>query len=439
MTLSIKLRGACYLLLHVVVCAIPVALAQRNATRHGLPAAIIPVTNTNDSGSGSLRDALASANDGDTIDATGVFGTILLTSAELIVDKDVTISGSGATNLAVDGNAKSGVFVINPGKTVTIDSLTVENGYSDAEIGAGGIFNNDATLTVTNCTITRNSGHGALYSGGGITNFLPKFNGVGTVTVNNSTISDNSPTGILSLTGRTGVATVTIANSTISANGPGCGINMGGVGGGETLTVSNSTISGNFAPSGGSGAGIYTFGANITVMNSTFSGNSALLSEGGVISKHGGEMTIGDTVLDAGASGETIFNDGGTVTSLGYNLASDNGGGVLTGPGDQINTNPMIGPLEDNGGPTLTHALLPDSPAINAGDPTFTPPPLYDQRGSRFDRVVNSRIDIGSLEVQTESSPTPTPTPTPTDTPQVTPRPSSTPRPRPTPNPRPTS
>ena len=60
----------------------------------------------------------------------------------------------------------------------------------------------------------------------------------------------------------------------------------------------------------------------------------------------------------------------------------------------------MLGPLQDNGGPTLTHALLPGSPAINTGDPNFTPPPIYDQRGSPFVRVFNGRIDIGSFEVQ---------------------------------------
>ncbi len=69
---------------------------------------------------------------------------------------------------------------------------------------------------------------------------------------------------------------------------------------------------------------------------------------------------------------------------LGIILRSDAGGGVLTGPGDQINTNPLLGPLQDNGGPTFTHALLPGSPAIDAGDPSFTPPFFYDQRGPDF-------------------------------------------------------
>jgi hypothetical protein len=133
---------------------------------------------------------------------------------------------------------------------------------------------------------------------------------------------------------------------------------------------------------------------------------------------------IGDTVLNAGASGGTISNNGGTITSLGYNIASDNGGDVLTGPGDQINTNPMLGPLQDNGGPTFTHALLPGSAAINAGDPSFTPPPFFDQRGPGFNRVANGRIDKGSFEVQTpRRTPTPRPRPTPHPRPQKPPPP----------------
>ena len=99
------------------------------------------------------------------------------------------------------------------------------------------------------------------------------------------------------------------------------------------------------------------------------------------------------------------------MTSHGFNLSSDDAGGNLNGPGDQINTEPLLGPLQDNGGPTFTHALLPGSPAINAGDPNFTPPPFFDQRGPGFDRVANGRIDKGSFEVQAGTTPTPTATP----------------------------
>jgi len=117
-------------------------------------------------------------------------------------------------------------------------------------------------------------------------------------------------------------------------------------------------------------------------------------------------------------------NGGGTVTSLGYNISSDDAGGFLIGPGDQINTDPMLGPLQNNGGPTLTHALLPGSPAIDAGDPNFTPPPYYDQRGPVFWRARNGHIDSGSFEVQIGPTPSPTPTPTPAAT--LTPTPTAT-------------
>lgn len=106
-------------------------------------------------------------------------------------------------------------------------------------------------------------------------------------------------------------------------------------------------------------------------------------------------LELSNAILNTGISGENTFNDGGTVTSHGYNLSSDDGGGYLTASGDQINTDPLLGPLQDNGGPTFTHALLPGSPAIDTGDPSFTPPPFYDQRGPDFWRVRNDRIDVG--------------------------------------------
>ncbi len=223
---------------------------------------------------------------------------------------------------------------------------------------------------------------------------------------------------------------------------PGFGGGISSNGTGATLTISNSTISGNSAltidQAPGRGGGIGNSGS-LQIANSTISGNSA--TNGGAICNNAAPLEIANSILNAGDVGQNIFNDGGTITSLGYNLSSDNGGGYLNGPGDQTNTDPILGPLQDNGGPTQTHRPYPQSPAIDAGDPSFTPPPFYDQRGTGFDRVVNGRIDIGSFEVQEGKppppSPTPTPTPTPTATPTSTPRPTPTPRPRPTPPPRP--
>jgi hypothetical protein len=167
----------------------------------------------------------------------------------------------------------------------------------------------------------------------------------------------------------------------------------------------NSTISGNSCHFFGSGTGMLLTAGSATIINSTISDNLF----GGGIFNSGATTQIKGTVLNAG----TIFNAAGTVTSLGYNLASDNGGGVLTGPGDQTNTDPLLGPLQNNGGPTFTHALSSGSPAINAGDPSFTPPPFFDQRGPNFVRVFGGRIDVGSFECQGRCPARPRPRPTP--------------------------
>src|SRR5262245_27430180 len=253
-------------------------------------ATTISVTNTKDSGPGSLRRALAIANDGDAIDATGISGTIILTSGQLLVGKSVTINGAGADVLAVDGNATSSVFQIGTGATtptVAISGLTIRNG--EGGFGGGILNGSGATLTITNSTI---SGNSAAF-GGGIFN-----------------------TGLL-----------TIANSTVTGNTASEG---GGTYSNTSLTITNSTISSNTVSS--EGGGIFNLGT-AAITNSTLSNNTA--SEGGGIFTIGA-VQIGDSVLNAGASGVTIANNGGTVTSLGYNLSSDDGGGFLTGSGDQI-------------------------------------------------------------------------------------------------------
>src|SRR5207247_9210071 len=143
-----------------LICAVLVCAASISVR-----ADTITITNTNDSGPGSLRQALADANDGDTIEFA-VSGTIGLTSGELLVVKNITISGPGAENLALNGNAKSTVFHIAPGETVTITGLTNTNGYTSGF--GGGIDEHNASLTLNNCTVTANNG--SSFEGGGISN-----------------------------------------------------------------------------------------------------------------------------------------------------------------------------------------------------------------------------------------------------------------------------
>jgi hypothetical protein len=433
-------------------------------------ATTITVINANDSGPGSLRQALVEANDGDTIDFDPALKgqAIILTTAELLIDKSITISGPGPNLLAVSRaqNAPGfSIFHVGAGLTVAIQGLTISNGSATQFGCGGGILIDGSTLTVTNCTVSNNSTDG---TGGGI------------CTENNATLTFESSTLSGNYAGDYGGGmandgTITIKNSTLSDNRGefAAGAILNGFSTGASLTVSNSTLSGNTTQL--HGGGIFN-GAQAVITNSTLNGNSGM--NGGAIVNRLGTLEIKNTVLNRGDLGPNILNDIGTVTSHGYNLCDDDCAGVLNGPGDQLNTEPLLGPLQDNGGPTFTHALLLGSPAIDSGDPNFTPPPFFDQRGPGFDRVVNGRIDKGSFEVEgpgptPTSTPTPTasatatstptmtptptatatatatpppsptptatPTPTPTATPRATPspRPSSQPRPRPTPAPRP--
>jgi subtilisin family serine protease len=534
-----------------------------------LPPVTITVTSTADRGPGTLRAALASASNGDTIDASGVTGTILLTSGELLVTNSVTILGPGPANLAVDGNATSRVFNIS-GTTVAIAGLTITNGKASANgfpaNSGGGIYTGPGTLTISNCTLSGNSaqldgggifanhsiltvsacsfgGNLATANGGGIfinavfgTSTLIVSNcafsgntasndsggavynngqssgngtaqivnstlsgnsagygagiyndghsgGSATLTVSSCTLSNNSASGwgggifnggslsgtgtvyIVNCTlsgnsagndsgggilnqGYNGNATVSVSASTLRGNSAdyGAGIYNNGYAGSATLAVSASTLSANSASragagiynngessgtgtvqiatstltgdiASGDGGGIYNDGtssgrATLSVKASTFSGFMGNLGGGpsGAIFNNGGggsaSVEIGSSILKGGTSGGNIANLSGAVSSDGYNLSSDDGGGFLTGTADQINTDPMLGPLQDNGGPTFTHALLSGSPAIDKGRNLTGS--ATDQRG--FPRTMDSPCianasggdgtDIGAFEVQ---------------------------------------
>src|SRR6478672_4025482 len=180
---------------------------------------IITITNTNDSGPGSLRQALAAAIDGDTINFA-VTGTIGLTSGELLVARSITIAGPGAENLAVNGNNQSRVFHIASGQRVTISGLTITNGH--ASDSGGGIYNDHAVLVLNDCTISDNSASGNL--GGGIHNDGTNI-GRATLQINNSLIANNSGGGIYNDAIQAGTATLVINYSTLSNNNNGDAIN----------------------------------------------------------------------------------------------------------------------------------------------------------------------------------------------------------------------
>ena len=461
-------------------------------------ATTITVINTNDSGPGSLRQALAVVNDGDTIDFDSALNgqTITLTTAELLINRSITVMGPGANLLTVAREKDAPlfrIFHVTPGHTVTFEGLTITNGFIHfGFVSGGGIYNDHSNVTVNNCVLTRNSSMGqGGFSGGAIGNNAG-FSGSATLIINKCTISENDVTdgvtfniggGIYNFALGGGTGTVMINDSTINNNRAvqGGGLFSDGTNSGHALVlINNSTFANNSAQLDGGAIvnqGDENGDASVIVTNTTFDGNSAgsltcscngaaAILNLGDAGANDAIADVGDTIFNAAPTERNIVNQGGTFISHGYNLTNDSGvlnvlGGIggFDAQGDQINTNPILDPagLQDNGGPTRTIALLPASPAIDTGDPNFTPPPIFDQRGPGFDRVVNGRIDKGSFEVQgptatptptatatpsptSTTTPTPTPTssgtPTPTPTATATSTPTATPSPRPTPTPR---
>lgn len=349
-------------------------------------AATFTVTSASDDGPGSLREAISSANStaGDdtiTFDLPGAGPHVIdLTTALPALTSNISIindrrSDEGVTieRSAASGTGEFGLLKVSDGQTVLLAGLTLANGrkphYSAGPAQFGGAVEAlGATVTMRNCTITGNSADG----GGGVA--------VNAGTFTNSTFVGN----IAGASGGGGlmIASGSVTNCTFSGN----------------AQVSNQPTASNHAgvtpdsgtPPPGGGA---ILADNVTIKNCTFSGNS---SDSALVAVYttNGVITIGNSLFD----GYSVGTFGGQFVSLGHNLTSDDGAGAanvrsyLKSPSDRGNTDPRLAGLQRNGGFTATHALLPDSPAIDSGDDSIAPP--QDQRG--FGRSGTS--DIGAFE-----------------------------------------
>ncbi len=356
------------------------------------------VTNNSDNDPGSLRQTIVAANPGDEITfASNVTGSITLLTGELLIDKDLTISGPGADILTISGNNAVRVFTVNSGVVFTMQGVTVANGKSSS---GGGLYNS-GTVTITNSTFLANSidvGY-SVGGGGGIFNR-------GTLTVTNSTFSDNEVAVGFGGAGSGGAifnqGTVTVTNSTFSGNFAfGGGSEKGGaIDNAGTLTVTNSTFSGNEVIEAGTagaarGGGIHNSWM-LSMTNCTFSGNAAVRldgGEGGGIYNRG-TLNYANTIIAKSPGGGDCYN-AATIASSFNNLVQD---GSCS---SSLNGDPLLGPLADNGGPTQTMALLPGSSAIDAGNDSVcaaSPVNNLDQRG--IARPQGSHCDIGAFESQ---------------------------------------
>jgi hypothetical protein len=288
------------------------------------------------------------------------------------------------------------VFTISAGKTVSINDLTIANG--SASIG-GGIYNNRGTLAVRYCTV---SGNSASSFGGGIHN-----GGIGAgnadLTILNSTISGNSSAGdggaVYSDAG-SGTATLTMINSTVSGNT--ANNHVGGVYViSSTATLTNVTITNNRADndniSGGAAGGLSESGGTVTLHNTIVAGNFRGGSPSATRDDINGSMQPG--------SSYNLIGDGSGMSGI-NNISNNNQVGSAGSPID-----PLLGALQNNGGPTFTHGLLYNSPAVDKGDDAVLGAPLQlgaDQRGlprqADGDLTVGAVVDIGAYERQSTES-----------------------------------
>ena len=364
-------------------------------------AATIPVTTNADSGAGSLREAIAAANsnaDPDVIkfDFSGI---IQLESPLPDLVHELQIRGARATALIVEPKpgVKCRIFTVATGATVTISDITIRNGIRTSNIvggnGNGGGVHNSGTLTLRRCEIRGNqaigannsNGNGGIGRGGGIYN-----SGTGTLTLDHCTVAENRAAGG--------------AGSTNSGlGGPGEGGAIYNVG---RLTILSSTVSTNLALGGkgnsfgaSNGGGLFSGIApvNPVLTSCTVSNNTA--DFGGGLSSGSQPCTIRSTILaeNSAAIGPECS---GSLNSHDYNLIQSTSGCSISGQTGHnvIDTPADIGPLQNNGGPTRTHALLSGSPAIGNGDDAIVNAPLNITTDQRLVTRNVGGVDIGAFE-----------------------------------------
>ncbi len=383
-----------------VLAFIALTLAMTQPLRANLT-----VTTLEDSGPGSLRQAIAEAAPGYTIDFA-VTGTITLTSGELVITNDLTITGPGATNLTVSGNNASRVFFLN-NVTAAISGLTVSHGRFSEE-ARGAIQNASGSLTISNCAVIGNVSDAFYNIGSGISN-------EGELTVVNSIVSNNSGANCFGAGISSGFSAraLKLINCTIAGNS---GESAAGVFvyGGSCL-ITNTTVSGNVA--WGSGAWATSYGAGISFVrggpfwlcNSTVTGNSNMVNNtfAGSIFVTTGTLNLRSSIV-AGNGGRVIYPDlgaWGSLVSQDFNLIGNTNGASITGVTTHniYGQDPLLGPLADNGGATPTHALLPGSPAIDHGSNGGLATDQRGQlRGFNFSLYYDAEdgSDIGAYELQ---------------------------------------
>ena len=375
----------------------------------------------------TIQNAVDNAMPFDLIDVSA--GTY---AENLVIDKSITIQGDAATNTIVDGTDTDSVFIITGTIAVTLTNMTITNGNTTSSGLGGGLRIEQADVTIVDVIVSDNSAWnsgGGVYSIGGDITILDSQIVSNIVSTSGSALGggisvsdDESKPSQVSI-----VNTAVISNVAFSSSGSatGGGINSTA----SMLVIENSTVSGN--ESSEAAGGIFISGSDggptktAAITNSTLSGNSSSFTGGGVYATNSAEVTMTNSTIVSNtaqffAGGIAAFDDsavnlenvliafnsptdcdalGDFIHSKDHNLDSDNSCS-LTKANDLPATLPLIDTLQDNGGLTYSHALLENSPAINAGSNAVCP--TKDQRG--VIRPQGIACDIGAYEFVEEST-----------------------------------
>lgn len=295
--------------------------------------------------------------------------------------------------------AEGGAIFNDQGGTLTVSASTFTSNFASED---GGAILNYGTATISRSIFTLNT---TTDDAGAIDN---QFN-ASLLTIIDSSFTQNSATdvgGAIRISG--GVAI--IIGSTFAGNF--AASDSGAIHNDGDLTIRNSTLSGN--STNGVGGAIYVHQGSVALINSTLTLNragadgSTIAPGGGINNDDGSQLTLHNTIVAGNRTGSgagTADDLGGVNVNAGsaFNIIGNVGtsGGLASGKdGNLVGIDPQLGALANNGGPTLTHALLAGSPAINHGSNALAAGLNTDQRGTGFGRIPDGAVDIGAFEVQ---------------------------------------